>query len=128
MVAMSKQDRENNDAGSDGSAGENEGVLPVDFDELATEVFEGMQGLKLLQSKSGWSAITLPLKEMPGEGVSQTLGALFSGGPVGFEAINKSLDFLKLAIIESTETEGGAKLQDLAFGEWMDLLEQWANS
>lgn len=121
MVAMS-------DTGNEaGAAGAESGPEGVDFAALEADVLSEMQGLKLLKSKSGWTAIVLPLNEMPGERVEATLGSMFSGGPVGINVIRASLDLMTLAVVESTETDGGARLNDLAFGEWLELLEQWTN-
>ncbi len=119
MVAMSENDNAVN--------GSEPGGDDFPWGELEADVYAEMDTLKLIKSKSGWSAIVLPLNEMPGDRVRATLGSLFSGAPVGMSAIDNSLDFLRAAIIESTETEGGAKLSDLAWGEWMELLEQWTN-
>lgn len=120
MVAMSDEKSGSNEA-------EGAGVDPVDFGALESDVLSEME-LKLVKSKSGWTAILLPMKEMPGDQVEKTLGVIFSGGPVPFDTIRKSLELLKLAVLESSETDGGAKLDDLAFGEWMELLEQWAQT
>lgn len=118
MVAMSEA--------AEGTGSEPEGG-GVDFDALETDVMKGIGKLKLLKSSSGWTAIALPVMIMPGRQVDETLGAMFSPGGSGPGAITRSLDLLKLALLESTETDGGAKLDDLGFGEWIELLEQWAN-
>lgn len=104
------------------------GVEPVDFEALGADILSGMGKLCLIRSKSDWSAIVLPVNAMPGEGVQNTIASLFSGRPAGMDEIKHSLEFLKLAVVESTETEGGARLEDLAFGEWIELLEQWSQA
>jgi hypothetical protein len=119
-----------NESGGGVVSESSEGDLdPVDFDALAAEVLEGTR-LGLIESSSGWSAIVLPVSMMPGDMVSSSLGTMFQGaerGGVSFEAIRASLSLLKLAIIESSETEGGARLEELGFGEWMELLEGWTS-